>query len=190
MFILSTNYMATYSRWQYSSQFQTYAVGYNVYHDVVIWRPFSLAPNPFTIILEEIRRMWTLYELHLHPSASESVTSYHDENHMWTQGCHSRHIYWYRKRISHSSRDSSVVMRSELCAPWRRNIGSNPQTVQISSGAHWCFYSMGTVVTLAGTKRPRNENYHLSLHPLPSSRLHGAIPPLYYRLRWHEQEEF
>ena len=94
------------------------------------------------------------------------------------------------KRISHTSRDISVVMRSELRVGWLRNIGSNSQSVQIHSGAHRCFYSMGTVVTLAGIKRQRHENDHLSLHPLPSLRLRGAIPPIPYKLRWHAREEF
>ena len=94
------------------------------------------------------------------------------------------------KSTSHNNRDISVVMRSELRAGWPRNIGSNPQSVQIRSGAHWCFYSMGIVVHLAGIKRTRHENDHLSLHLLPSLRLLGAIPPLPYKLRWHVREEF
>jgi hypothetical protein len=155
--------MATYSRWQYSSQFQTYAVGYNLRRDVVIWPPFSLAPNPFAIILEEIRRMWTFNEIRLHPSASEPVTSYHDENHMWTQGCHRRHIYWYRK--AHFPQQPGYFSRYEvraMCSMTAEYWFESPKRPDPFWGPLRLLFNGHRGTFLSGIKRPRVENDHIS----------------------------
>jgi hypothetical protein len=55
--------------------------------------------------------------------------------------------------------------------------------VQTSSGSHPASYPMGTRGSF-----PRGVKLTTHLHPVPRSRMHGAIPPLPHMSTWHSSQ--